>query len=36
MALNSWYEVENLRQYSLYGLYSNLKNSLTNQYNDFF
>ncbi|KAL4611262.1 hypothetical protein ACB092_08G110800 [Castanea dentata] len=36
IALNSWYEVENLRQYSLYGLYSNLKNSLTNQYNDFF
>lgn len=36
MALNSWYEVEKLRQYSLYGLYSNLKNSLTNQYNDFF
>ncbi|XP_040993352.1 uncharacterized protein LOC121239994 [Juglans microcarpa x Juglans regia] len=36
MALNSWYEVENLRQYSLYGLYSNLKNSLTSQYNDFF
>ncbi|KAG2674290.1 hypothetical protein I3843_13G112400 [Carya illinoinensis] len=36
MALNSWYEVENLRQYSLYGLYSNLKNSLTSQYNNFF
>ena len=35
-ALNSWYEVENLRQYSLYGLYSNLKNSLTSQYNNFF
>ncbi|CAL5435865.1 unnamed protein product [Camellia sinensis] len=33
---NSWYEVKNLRQYSLYGLYSNLKNSLTNQYNSFF
>ncbi|GLT90151.1 hypothetical protein SLE2022_080970 [Rubroshorea leprosula] len=30
--LNSWYEVENLRQYSLYGLYSNLKDSLTSQY----
>lgn len=36
IALNSWYEVENLRQDSLYGLFSNLKNSLTNQYNDFF
>ncbi|KAM7263134.1 hypothetical protein ACFE04_000817 [Oxalis oulophora] len=35
-ALNSWYEVENLRQYSLYGLYSNLKDSLTSQYNSFF
>ncbi|GLT60894.1 hypothetical protein SLA2020_336360 [Shorea laevis] len=35
-ALNSWYEVENLRQYSLYGLYSNLKNSLTSSYNSFF
>ncbi|KAF7818867.1 uncharacterized protein G2W53_024322 [Senna tora] len=34
--LNSWYEVENLRQYSLYGLYSNLKDSLTSQYNKFF
>lgn len=35
-ALNSWYEVANLRQYSLYGVYSNLKDSLTNQYNSFF
>ncbi|CAH8267364.1 unnamed protein product [Arabidopsis lyrata] len=34
--LNSWYEVENLKQYSLYGLYSNLKSSLTNQFNNFF
>ncbi|CAJ1979088.1 unnamed protein product [Sphenostylis stenocarpa] len=34
--LNSWYEVENLRQYSLYGLYSNLKDSLTSQFNKFF
>ncbi|KAM1255855.1 hypothetical protein ACFX2G_030645 [Malus domestica] len=34
--LNSWYEVENLRQYSLYGLYSNLRDSLTSQYNNFF
>ncbi|PIA52391.1 hypothetical protein AQUCO_01000336v1 [Aquilegia coerulea] len=30
--LNSWYEVKNLRQYSLYGLYSDLKDSLTNQF----
>ncbi|XP_057954802.1 uncharacterized protein LOC131148871 [Malania oleifera] len=36
VVLNSWYEVENLRQYSLYGLYSNLKDSLTSQYNKFF
>ncbi|KAK9939204.1 hypothetical protein M0R45_015910 [Rubus argutus] len=34
--LNSWYEVENLGQYSLYGLYSNLRDSLTSQYNKFF
>ncbi|XP_004303412.1 PREDICTED: uncharacterized protein LOC101306356 [Fragaria vesca subsp. vesca] len=34
--LNSWYEVQNLGQYSLYGLYSNLKDSLTSQYNKFF
>ncbi|XP_065047366.1 uncharacterized protein LOC135678451 [Musa acuminata AAA Group] len=27
--LNSWYEVSNLQQYSLYGLYSNIKDSLT-------
>lgn len=33
---NSWYEISKLRQYSLYGLYSNLKNSLTNQYNSIF
>ncbi|KAF5737399.1 hypothetical protein HS088_TW13G00279 [Tripterygium wilfordii] len=33
---NSWYEVENLRQYSLYSLYSNLRDSLTSQYNNFF
>ncbi|KAF7851948.1 hypothetical protein BT93_L1659 [Corymbia citriodora subsp. variegata] len=33
---NSWYEVENLRQYSLYGLYSNLRDSLTGQYNKMF
>lgn len=35
-SLNSWYEVENLRQYSLYGLYSNLKDSLTSQYGKIF
>ncbi|KAJ4890572.1 hypothetical protein Rs2_30320 [Raphanus sativus] len=34
--LNSWYEVENMKQYSLYGLYSNLKSSLTSQFNNFF
>jgi len=34
--LNSWYEVSNLRQYSLYGLYSNLKDTLTGQFNKFF
>ncbi|KAJ8534073.1 hypothetical protein K7X08_007397 [Anisodus acutangulus] len=33
---NSWFEVKNLRQYSLYGLYSNLRGSLTDQYNKFF
>ncbi|XP_022752509.1 uncharacterized protein LOC111301239 [Durio zibethinus] len=34
--LNSWYEVENLRQYSLYSLYSNLRDSLTSQYSNLF
>ncbi|XP_072986494.1 uncharacterized protein [Typha latifolia] len=34
--LNSWYEVSNLQQYSLYGLYSNLKDSLTSQYSKIF
>ncbi|KAH7554187.1 hypothetical protein ACOSP7_028767 [Xanthoceras sorbifolium] len=34
--LNSWYEVENLRQYSLYSLYSNLRDSLTSQYSKIF
>ncbi|KAL2327339.1 hypothetical protein Fmac_020766 [Flemingia macrophylla] len=34
--LNSWYEAKNLRQYSLYGLYSNLRDSLTSQYDKFF
>ncbi|KAL6997911.1 hypothetical protein U1Q18_008035, partial [Sarracenia purpurea var. burkii] len=36
LVFNSWYEVTNLRQYSLYGLYSNLRNSLTSQYSKFF
>ncbi|KAI5070061.1 hypothetical protein GOP47_0014404 [Adiantum capillus-veneris] len=31
---NSWFEISNLHQYSLYGLYSNLKDSLTSQYNN--
>ena len=35
-ALNSWYEVANLKQYSLYGLYSNLKGSLSSQFKNFF
>ncbi|KAG8097671.1 hypothetical protein GUJ93_ZPchr0013g36228 [Zizania palustris] len=34
--LNSWYEVSNLRQYSLYGLYSNLKDTMSGQFNKFF
>ncbi|XP_072951586.1 uncharacterized protein [Typha angustifolia] len=34
--LNSWYEVAHLQQYSLYGLYSNLRDSLTGQYNKIF
>ncbi|KAK8968291.1 hypothetical protein KSP40_PGU016488 [Platanthera guangdongensis] len=34
--LNSWYEVSNLQQYSLYGLYSNLRDSLTSQYDKVF
>lgn len=34
--LNSWYEVSNLRQYSLYGLYSNLKDTLSGQFNKIF
>ncbi|ERN03833.1 hypothetical protein AMTRI_Chr05g65190 [Amborella trichopoda] len=35
VVLNSWYEVDKLRQYSLYGLYSNLRDSLTSQFNIF-
>ncbi|RWW21191.1 hypothetical protein GW17_00014666 [Ensete ventricosum] len=34
--LNSWYEVSKLQQYSLYGLYSDLKNSLTTRYDNIF
>ncbi|ONK65111.1 uncharacterized protein A4U43_C07F33790 [Asparagus officinalis] len=36
VALNSWYEVSNLRQYSLFGLYSNLRDSLTSQFDSSF
>ncbi|KAH7675312.1 hypothetical protein IHE45_08G127600 [Dioscorea alata] len=36
VVLNSWYEISNLCQYSLFGLYSNLKDSLTSQYNKIF
>ena len=35
-ALNSWYEVKNLRQYSLYGLFSDLRNSIIGPYDKFF
>lgn len=35
-ALNSWYEISNLRQYSLFGLFSDLKNSLTDKFNGWF
>jgi hypothetical protein len=34
--LNSWYEVSKMNQYSLYGLYSDLKGSLADQFNSFF
>ncbi|XP_054779305.1 uncharacterized protein LOC129287158 [Prosopis cineraria] len=34
--LNSWYEVDKLRQYSLYGLFSDLKNSIITPYEDLF
>ncbi|PIN08679.1 hypothetical protein CDL12_18744 [Handroanthus impetiginosus] len=34
--LNSWYEVANLRQYSLYALYSNLRDSLTSPFQNMF
>ncbi|KAL9230624.1 hypothetical protein vseg_005952 [Gypsophila vaccaria] len=34
--LNSWYEVENLRQYSLVGLYTDLRQSLTDQFYSLF
>ncbi|RDY12659.1 hypothetical protein CR513_02472, partial [Mucuna pruriens] len=35
-ALNSWYEVKNLRQYSLYGLFSNLRDTIVKPYEQFF
>ena len=34
--LNSWYEVSNLRQYSLYALYSDLRDSLTSPFKNLF
>jgi hypothetical protein len=34
--LNSWYEVSRLQQYSLFGLFSNLRDSLTSQFSSFF
>ncbi|EXB63662.1 hypothetical protein L484_027004 [Morus notabilis] len=35
-ALNSWYEVKNLRQYSLFGLFSNVRNSIMGNYHNLF
>ncbi|XP_048532084.1 uncharacterized protein LOC125510859 [Triticum urartu] len=34
--LNSWYEVSKLKQYSLFGLFSGLKDSLAGQFSNFF
>ncbi|KAL3538917.1 hypothetical protein ACH5RR_002283 [Cinchona calisaya] len=34
--LNSWYEVSNLRQYSLFALYSGLRDSLTSPFKNLF
>jgi hypothetical protein len=34
--LNSWYEVSNMNQYSLYGLYSDVKGSITDPFKNFF
>lgn len=34
--LNSWYEVGNLRQYSLYALYSDLRDSFTAPFTNLF
>ncbi|KAL3515237.1 hypothetical protein ACH5RR_022139 [Cinchona calisaya] len=34
--MNSWYEVSNLRQYSLYALYSDLRDSLTSPFRNLF
>ncbi|VFQ67887.1 unnamed protein product [Cuscuta campestris] len=36
VVFNSWYEVKNLRQYSLYGLYSGLRDSITNPFKNLF
>ncbi|KAH7438768.1 hypothetical protein KP509_04G030800 [Ceratopteris richardii] len=33
--MNSWYEISNMHQYSLYSLYGNLKSSLTSQFNKY-
>ncbi|GAB4837950.1 hypothetical protein Ancab_027478 [Ancistrocladus abbreviatus] len=33
--LNSWYEVKNLGQHSLYGLFADLRDSVSSQYNNF-
>ena len=34
--LNSWYEVAKIRQYSLVGLYSGLRDTLTNPFRNMF
>lgn len=34
--LNSWYEVANLRQYSLYALYSGIRDSITSPFTNLF
>lgn len=36
VVLNSWYEVKNLRRYSLYGLYSDLRDRITSPYENMF
>ncbi|PON53051.1 Expp1 protein [Trema orientale] len=35
-ALNSWYEIKNLRQYSLFGLFSGVRDSLFGKYDRLF